>query len=63
MSNKTIRSVSIAADRSGNERAVNVQKRLALLSQGLKPNASPERMDNVWLAWGFQANFMFKPVL
>jgi hypothetical protein len=37
--------VSIASDRGGNERAVNVCKRLAYISQGFGPNMNPEQFD------------------
>ena len=40
---------SIAADRVGNERGVNVSKRCGF--------------NDVWLCWSFQANFMYSPVL
>jgi hypothetical protein len=56
-------SASVAADRSGNERAVNVVKRSGFLKRGLRPAQSPAQIDDVWKAWSFQANFMFKPVL
>ena len=57
------RSSTVASDRSGNERAVNVAKRAGVLKRGLRPNESPEVIADAWLAWGFQANFMYKPVL
>jgi hypothetical protein len=57
------RSSTVASDRSGNERAVNVAKRADVLKRGLRPNESPEVIADAWLAWGFQATFMYKPVL
>ena len=56
-------SASVAADRSGNERAVNQSKRSGLLKRGLKPNGCPARMNNSWMAWSFQSNFMYASVL
>ena len=57
------RSSTVASDRSGNERAVNVAKRAGVLKRGLRPNESSDAIADVWIAWGFQANFMYKPVL
>lgn len=56
-------SASIASDRGGNERAVNVSKRAAYISRGFRPNMDPERFDIAWRTWSFKCNFMFKPVL
>jgi hypothetical protein len=56
-------SAAIATDRAGNERAVNVCKRSGVLQRGLLRNGSPADLDDTWLAWSFQANFMFRPVL
>ena len=56
-------SASIASDRGGNERAVNVSKRAAYISRGFRPNMDSERFDIAWRTWNFKSNFMFKPVL
>ncbi|KAL7427990.1 hypothetical protein ACHAXH_000754 [Discostella pseudostelligera] len=56
-------SASIASDRGGNERAVNVSKRSAYISRGFRPNMNPERFDMAWRSCSFKSNFMFKPVL
>lgn len=56
-------SAAIATDRGGNERAVCVCKRSALLKRGLAPSGSLVDLDDWWLAWSFHANFMFSPVL
>ena len=53
----------IASDRSGNERAVRCVKQSGYISRGIDRNQSFERMNNVWQAFSFQCNFMFKPVL
>ena len=60
---QVLSSAAIATDRGGNERAVNVCKRAGLLQRGLAQNGSTAELDDAWLAWSFQANFMFKPVL
>jgi DDE superfamily endonuclease len=60
---QSIRSAAIAADRSANERAVRLAKTSDYVSRGLLAHESSERLDNVWLAWGFQINFIYKPVL
>ena len=60
---QTISSASVATDRGGNERVVNVSKRAGLISRGFQPNADPIRFNKVWTTWAFQANFMFDPVL
>ena len=52
---ETLLSASVAADRSGNERAVNVSKRSGMLKRGMHQRMSPKRMDNIWKAWSFQA--------
>jgi hypothetical protein len=57
------RSASVATDRSGNERAVNVAKRAGVLKRGLRSNEDADLIADVWLAWAFQVNFMYKPVL
>ena len=53
----------VASDRSGNERAVKCVKRSGYITKGLESHQSYKRMDKVWLAFLFQTNFMFKPVL
>jgi len=60
---QTISSASVASDRGGNERVVNVSKRAGLISKGFLPNSDPIRFNRVWLMWSFQANFMFDRVL
>ena len=60
---QTISSASVATDRGGNERVVNVSKRAGLISRGFQPNADPICFKKVWKTWEFQANFVFNPVL
>ena len=60
---ETLVSGSVASDRSGNERAVNRAKKSNILKRGLKAAGCPKRINNVWLSWSFQSNFMYKAVL
>ena len=60
---QVLTSAAIAADRAGNERAVNVAKRAGMLKRGIRPAESWERICDVWLGWSFQANFMYKSVM
>ena len=53
---------AVARDRSGNERGVRVMKRSGLFKSGFKVGMSAKRFSDALLLWGFQANFMFKPV-
>jgi hypothetical protein len=61
--NQTLYSASVASDRGGNERAVRLSKKAGFLSRGLQQNANVDRYCDSWLTWGFQVNFMYKPVL
>ena len=60
---QVLTSGAIATDRSGNERAFRLSKQSGYINRGIKPAGSPLRMDNAWLAWSFQCNFMFENVL
>jgi hypothetical protein len=59
---QTLRSASVAKIRAGNERAVRNVKNSKFISSGLKANESITRLCDVWLCWGYQVNFMFRPV-
>lgn len=59
---QTLLTASVATDRGGNERAVNVCKRAGFIKAGFQPNSSPKILDDAWITWGFQANFMFNPI-
>ena len=59
----TITSASVATDRGGNERAVNVAKRSGYISRGFRPNMCPTRMNTAWIVSSFRANFKYEPVL
>ncbi|EJK48707.1 hypothetical protein THAOC_32473 [Thalassiosira oceanica] len=60
---QTLRSASVASDRGGNERAVNVAKRSWYLKRGFQPHSSAKQMNHAWMTWSFQSNFMYDPVL
>ena len=62
-SDEVLTSAAVASDRSANERAVNVAKRAGFLSRGVDSAQDVGTVADVWLAWSFQCNFMFKPVL
>ena len=59
----TVYAATIAHDRSGNERAVNVCKRWGLFKRGFKPGMDPVRFDLLWRTWGFQVDFLYRPIL
>ena len=54
---------TVAHDRSGNERAVNVCKRSQMMKRGLYPGMNLIRFNYVWKVWAFWANFIYKSVL
>ena len=56
------RSAAVASDRGGNERAVKYMKLSHYVKAGLINNESVQRMSDVWLAWGWTVNFLFKPI-
>ena len=60
---ETIASASVATDRGGNERAVNVAKRPGYIERGFQPNMCPKRLNKAWLVSSFRANFMYASVL
>lgn len=62
-SDQMLLTASVAADRSGNERAVHRCKFSGMLKRGLKPHSCPVRLNSVWECWSFQSNFMYKSVL
>ena len=59
----TVYAATVAHDRSGNERSVNVCKRSAMMKRGFKPGMNPIRFNAVWRGWAFRANFMYESVL
>ena len=60
---QTLLSASVATDRGGNERAVNVAKRSWYVKRGFQPCTEPKQLSDAWLTWSFQSNFMYAPVL
>merc|ERR1712032_1206587 len=62
--NELLHSASVAVIRSGNERAVKIMKYSWILQRGINhPNFKLSVLDDIWLAWGFQINFMYNTVL
>ena len=59
---QTISSSVIAKDRSANERAVKIGKTADILHMAKSGNVDLKLIDDIWLGWTFQANFMFKTV-
>ena len=59
---QTISSSVIARDRSANERAVRIGKTADIFHMAKNGNTDLQLIDNIWLGWTFQANFMYKPV-
>ena len=60
---QTIHTAEVATLCSGNKRAVGRCKQSGFIKKGLRQTADPQTMDDVWLTWSFQTNFMYKPVL
>ncbi len=60
---QTIHTADVATTRSGNERAVNRCKQSGFIKRGMHQRTKGATMDDVWLTWSFQTNFMYKPVL
>ena len=58
-----LRAASVAADRSGNERAVRVSKLSAYVKRGTQQHKNIARLCDAWSVWSFRANFMFEPIL
>ena len=56
---EVIVTAAIATDRSGNKRELNVCKRSNLIQRGLQHSQKTASLADAWLAWSFQANFMF----
>jgi hypothetical protein len=59
----TLYSASIASDWGGNERQVNVSKRCGIIERGFKVGMDAKAFQDTWFTWGFQANFMYCPVI
>jgi hypothetical protein len=61
-SSEVLHTSTVSSDRAGNERAVKYLKISDFMSKGLLYNESAVRLCDTWLAWGFQVNFMYRPV-
>ena len=59
-----LHSACVARVRSGNERAVKIAKTSKIIGNGI-PNNTFDLclLDDIWMAWGFQVNFMYDPIL
>jgi hypothetical protein len=42
---------------------VNVCKRSGVIQRGFKPGMDAQMFQDVWITWGFQANFMFDSIV
>ena len=62
-SKEVLLSAAVATDRSANERAVRIMKCSGMLRRGIHHRQNLKQVADLWLAWGFQCNFMYKPVL
>eukprot|EP00957_Ditylum_brightwellii_P045982 3488111-Ditylum_brightwellii.AAC.1 len=60
---QTLQSAYIATVRFGNEHTVTLSKLSKTLKRGLTRGGDLRRLNEVWFAWSFQANIMFKTVL
>ena len=60
----TILTAVVAFVRSGNERSVKHVKHSKLIVVGAKgkPTFDLDMLSDLWLAWGYQINFMYEPV-
>ena len=61
--NDTIESKHTAINISDSKHAVNNEKHSGYVQQGLTKTSSVSRINDIWMAWGFQVNFMYQPVL
>ena len=57
----TLYSASVASDRGGKERMVNVSKGCGMIARGFQPRTDPTMFNDVCLCWMFKANFMYSP--
>jgi len=61
---QVLHSAAIAVIRSGNERAVKKVKDSWLLKKGMfSARCDLSLLDDIWIAWGFQVNFMYNTIL
>ena len=64
-SQDTLKTTAVAADRSGNEHAVKICKKLGYVMKRNKAMNEKDmnRLCDAWLLSGFIANFMYKNVI
>ena len=60
---ETISSAGVATDRSANERGVKYSKSSGVIARGMCAKSDFKKFDDLWLAWGFQVNFMYESCL
>ena len=61
---KNIGPFQLSFTRSGNERLVKHANHSKFIARGTEgqPRLDLEMLSDIWLAWGFQMNFMYEPV-
>ena len=62
-SDRKLQSATVATDQAVNERAVNRLKECGTVTRGIHQRESLEEYADCCLAWGFESNFVYKPVL
>ena len=59
-----LHSACVAHVRSGNERAVKIAKTSKIIGNGIPKHIFDLcLLDDIWMAWGFQLNFMYDSIL
>ena len=58
-SSQSLRLSSVATAWGGNERVVNAVKRAWFLKRGFQNNSSEKQMNDAWMTWSNQCNFMY----
>lgn len=54
---------AVAADHVANEHAVKIAKIDKFVSEGYRQTIGVDQLCDAWLAWGYQVNFVYKPVI
>ena len=62
-SSDTLLSAFITSDRGGNERVLNVRKRSCIIKRDFNLGMDASMFNDIWMTWGFKANFIFNQVL
>ena len=63
LSREVLLSGAVASDRSGNAHAVMCMQLSNFIARGIDQTQDLDIFADCWILWGFQSNFMFKPVL